>query len=533
MNSKPQFCSDSRAHVIVLSMLLSISACAKTIYVDKDATGANDGTSWGNAYVYLQDALADANLAAKPVDIRVAQGVYRPDRGDGIARTDRAASFQLISGVAVRGGYAGLYHPDPDVRDVRQYEAILSGDLGLDDSDPWEGAWKAILSHPQYHWQMVDDMIRRSDRDKNSYTVVTGSGTDETAVIDGFTISSGHADGAEGPWDGPQVNGAGMYNKGGCPTVLNCTFLRNTSCGYDIGTHGAGMFNSDSNPVIGNCKFVQNVAWGANAVSAGGGVFDVNSSPVFDNCVFHGNMVDGFDNAYYGPALYDLDSNSTLVNCFFLRNLSGGSAIMLAGSDLTLTNCTFTGQLSAVSCDTWFGSTRETSSLLAASCIFGDNIVDAEGRCWSEVQVIYSNMRGGFEGAGNIDCDPCFVNSGYIHDNGTPDESYDDLWIDGDDYHLKSQAGRWDPDIAGWILDDVTSLCIDAGDPTSPIGPEVFPNGGLVNMGGYGGTAEASKTYFGGPACQTIVAGDLNGDCRVDFRDFSLLSVNWLADQNP
>ena len=440
---------------------------------------------------------------------------------------------QLIDGVALKGGYAGLYEPDGDARDVNRYETILSGDLGLDDSDPWESAWKAILSHPIYHWQMVDDMIRRSDRDKNSYSVVTGSGTDETAVIDGFTVRSGHADGAEGPWDGPRVNGAGMYNKGGSPTVLNCTFLRNTSCGYDRGTHGAGMFNSDSNPVIRNSSFVQNIAWGANGSSNGGGVFDVNSSPVFANCLFHGNMVDGFDNAYYGPALYDVDSNSTLTNCFFIRNLSGVSAILLVGSDLTLANCTFAGQPAAVSSDSWFWAKQETSSLRAASCIFADNIVDVQGWCWSEIQVTYSNMRGGFEGAGNIDCDPCFVNPGYLDDNGTPGDTYDDLWIEGDDYHLKSRAGRWDPDSAGWVLDDVTSPCIDAGDPTSLIGPEVFPNGGVVNMGAYGGTLEASKSYFGAPACQTIVAGDINGDCTVDFKDFSLLSVHWLTDVGP
>jgi L-ascorbate metabolism protein UlaG (beta-lactamase superfamily) len=44
------------------------------------------------------------------------------------------------------------------------------------------------------------------------------------------------------------------------------------------------------------------------------------------------------------------------------------------------------------------------------------------------------------------------------------------------------------------VIDDVTSPCIDAGDPNSPIGDESGPNGGLVNMGAYGGTAEASKS---------------------------------------
>jgi hypothetical protein len=103
------------------------------------------------------------------------------------------------------------------------------------------------------------------------------------------------------------------------------------------------------------------------------------------------------------------------------------------------------------------------------------------------------------------------------------------VWIDGD-YHLKSQAGRWDANEGRWTKDEVTSPCIDAGDPASPIGLEPFPNGGIINMGAYGGTAEASKSYFGKPVRETIVAGDINGDCKVDFKDFAFMAFHWLED---
>jgi len=112
------------------------------------------------------------------------------------------------------------------------------------------------------------------------------------------------------------------------------------------------------------------------------------------------------------------------------------------------------------------------------------------------------------------------------HDNPTFTTARD-IWTDGD-YHLKSQAGRWDPNAGSWVQDDVTSPCIDTGDPHSPIGLEPFPNGGIVNMGAYGGTAEASKSYFGGPLCNTILAGDINGDCRVDWQDLSLMALHWM-----
>jgi unsaturated chondroitin disaccharide hydrolase len=79
-------------------------------------------------------------------------------------------------------------------------------------------------------------------------------------------------------------------------------------------------------------------------------------------------------------------------------------------------------------------------------------------------------------GAGNIDADPCFADS----NNG--------------DCRLMSQVGRWDINTQAWIQDEVTSSCIDAGDPLSPVGDEPHPNGNRINMGIYGGTREASKS---------------------------------------
>jgi len=111
----------------------------------------------------------------------------------------------------------------------------------------------------------------------------------------------------------------------------------------------------------------------------------------------------------------------------------------------------------------------------------------------SDICASYCNVRGGWPGEGNTDVDPLFAVSGYWDASGTPEDPSDDVWVDGD-YHLRSQAGRWDPVAARWVLDEVTSPCIDAGDPNSPVGTEPEPNGGRVNMGAYGGTTEASKS---------------------------------------
>ena len=65
--------------LFLLTLDATATAAGKVIYVDVNATGLNDGSSWTEAYKYLQDALADANSSAKPVEICVAQGIYRPD----------------------------------------------------------------------------------------------------------------------------------------------------------------------------------------------------------------------------------------------------------------------------------------------------------------------------------------------------------------------------------------------------------------------------------------------------------------------
>jgi hypothetical protein len=79
-------------------------------------------------------------------------------------------------------------------------------------------------------------------------------------------------------------------------------------------------------------------------------------------------------------------------------------------------------------------------------------------------------------------------------------------------------------------MDATTSPCIDAGNWYSAVGPEPFPNGGIVNLGAYGGTLRASKSYFGKPVCPVMMAGDINGDCTVDEWDMELLLLHWLEE---
>jgi parallel beta-helix repeat protein/predicted outer membrane repeat protein len=272
------------ALAVTLAIGLSGASVQTVIHVDDDAQLAGDGTDWSTAYRHLQDALAGAGAGDS---IHVAGGVYKPDQDEGgnVTAGDRTATFQLMSGVRIYGGYAGLSDEDnPDRRDTDAYETILSGDLsGNDDPDPEMAPWNDPT------------------RDDNAYHVVTGLATGDMAVLDSVTITAGNAD----AWD-LDYSGGGMYNKSGSPTVTNCTFTGNSAR-----SGGGGMYNDQyaNNPALVNCRFTSNIAR-----SSGGGMYNFYSDPILTNCTFSGNS------AVWGGGVYQYGGNATLANCILWAN---------------------------------------------------------------------------------------------------------------------------------------------------------------------------------------------------------------------
>ncbi len=300
--------------------------------------------------------------------------------------------------------------------------------------------------------------------------------------------------------------GGGMANYQSNPLVVNCTFSENNAFHYSqaVGGGGGGMTNRESSPILTNCTFSGNSAqWG------GGMDNGSSSSPTLTNCAFSGNVANG------GAGISNyVESGPVLINCTFSGNsasLWGGGMDSRDDSGPTLVNCTFAGNSArngnALAYD--FLPQDKPSNVELINCILwdgGDEIWNNDG---STITMTYSDIQGGqasvFDpcetliwGKGNTDADPCFANSGYWADandlNGVVEPNEPNaVWIDGD-YHLKSQTGRWDPVSGTWVRDDVTSPCIDAGDPNSDRGEEVWPHGGRINMGAYGGTREASMS---------------------------------------
>ena len=345
------------------------------IFVDVDANGANDGTSWENAYNFLQDALADANSSPKPVEIRVAEGIYTPDSNstDPNGSGDRMATFKLFDGVTLRGGYAGYGQPNPDVRDIKLYETILSGDLDSNDVE---------VNDPC-------DLLDEPTRAENSYHVVTGDRQgwpDTKVVVDGFTITAGNAN---GDFPGGERTGGGMNFCSG--KIINCTITGNSAM------WGGGMCYSMGE--IANCNIKRNFVSGR-----GGGIS--YSSVQMTNCIISENSaVQG------GGGINNTAGDMIMTNCIFIRNSAReGSAIWYIDGKFgvqTLVNCTFSGNLAEVGSGIIY---LDYSSPTLINCILWDNSYpEIYG---GSAVVIYSDIQGGWPGDGNIDADPCFVDGG-------------------------------------------------------------------------------------------------------------------------
>ncbi len=345
--------------------------------------------------------------------------------------------------------------------------------------------------------------------------------------------------------------GGGIYCHEGSPSILHCEISDN----QDTVSRTGAIHCSKAKARIANCEIAANRGSGlciSNAqvkvsacVLAGNGSDGVHcmddGHAAIDNCVISSNQ---------GAGIASLHGDVAVTHCLIVGNrgvgTSGGGIYCRWSKLVTLNNSTIADNSSWRS----GGIYCEGISCSITNCIVSNNR-PLENQIWVQWSIwgtapyactlSYSNIQRGQAAVylgpkctvnwalGNIDSDPCFVRPSYCDPNGTPRDGGDDFWVHGD-YHLKSQAGRWDTDSKTWVKDDVTSPCIDAGDPMSPIGHEPFPNGGIINIGAYGGTAEASKSYFGRPVCETIVAGDINGDCKVDFTDFALMAAHWLEE---
>ncbi|MHC4476619.1 MAG: hypothetical protein ACYTEL_13300 [Planctomycetota bacterium] len=391
-----------------------------------------------------------------------------------------------------------------------------------------------------------------------SGTVVTfPNDANAVCVLAGFTITDGNSSGNGGgilcrsgaiginnciiTGNSAAGNGGGIASEWADLTIAGCTFSQNMAYGSGIFSGGGGIFTEHGKLALTACQFSENAAVNESgggirskygeltltdctfisnsAAQEGGGVATDYNSVTLTNCTFSGNSAvlgGGMNNSHWG---------ATAANCVFSSNLAdrGGGicSYYLHLGDLTLSNCTF----SKNEASSYGGAVdnRDLGNLTLTNCILWGNLANEGPQIAMEedgtLSISYSCLQGGDWdiytldavldwGDGNINADPCFA------------------YEASGDMHLRSTAGRWDANTSSWGRDDSNSPCIDAGDPCSDWTAELYPHGKRINMGAFGGTAQASMSES--------EAGNISDiDCSdaVDGVDLRLITDEWLYQQ--
>jgi hypothetical protein len=464
-----------RSSLIVAMFAAAPAMGQPVIYVNDDATGANSGSSWADAFTELQSALA---IATSGDQVWVAIGTYKPDY-DVIMQVhdaDRTRSFELADGVSIYGGFDGTETTLEDRAELVE-QTILSGDLLDDDANGF-----------------ADPVSNDNTRDDNSCAVVRGDSVTNTTVFDGFTVTANFGWGT--------CSGSGLVLTNSSARVENCRFVRNAGSG-----DGGGLLNNGGSSHISECVFSDNRAL------FGGGASNISgSNSVFEDCLFIDNESSGLG----GGMENWTQTLTTIKRCSFVRNRSGsdGGGLDIGLGDAWVVSCKFLGNsapseggglniyggsISTVANSIFVGNTstgggaiRSTESALAVvNCTTSSNVAseveaisasssdsvtncifhDAGDEVAGGPTITYSNVQsGGLVGSGNIDEPPQFA--------ALPDPGVDGMW--------------------GTADDDYGDLHLSAGSPSRDAGDNLAVPADVADLDDDGNQIEPTPLDLGG-----------------------------------
>jgi len=341
-----------------VAVMMAVMLRAQTIvYVNEGASGANNGTSWTNAYTSLQAGI-DAAALSTPSQVWVKAGTYYPTTG-----TDRTVSFVMKNGVEIYGGFSGI-ETLLTQRDRITNATILSGDIGTSGVK-------------------TDNSNNVINNDYLSTSPLTAS-----AILDGVIVEDGY--GSLNP-----MGGAGLRNMNASPIIRNCTFRNNEI----IGSAGGAIHNTEeSNPIILSCVFKGNVSgsWGGAIAYRTATNFSYvnNVASTIANCLFYDNTSGSVGGAIYViNYLVDIINNTITENT---SNNSGGAAIFygVINGVTGLDDAAYTNNIVWGNTANNSGQGQEQIRLNNSGPVFTSNIVE-----------------GGLPGVSVLNIDPVFTNA--------------------------------------------------------------------------------------------------------------------------
>ncbi|WP_217587178.1 GLUG motif-containing protein [Lentibacillus saliphilus] len=422
-----------------------------TIYVKEGSNGY--GVSWADAFGTLQEAL---DIATAGDEIWIAAGTYVPTRALD-ENDERTKTFQMKNDVTIYGGFPANGDPTMSERNPKIYETILSGEY-----EPSKRAYH-VFNH-RYSQATLND----------------------TAVLDGVTITKGFADGQ----NSDHQYGGGMHNRNANPTIRNVTFKDNRA-----ENGGGALYNFGASPTLTDVLFTGNMSLGSggamanasgsphlervqffrNEATYGGAIANYSSSePFIKNVTIHGN------GALYGGGLYMYNSSPTFVNVLMHDNKAiydpdspssgkGGAVYISDDSQSTFINTTITDNNAGRSGHgIYAGGTTNAhpETIIENSIIWGNHGESIYNINNAVTQISYSLIEGsggsdawdadyGIDGGNNLDLDPMFT-----------DASADEYTLEADSPAIKAGNNEAIPenilvDLAG--NDRVKNQIVDMG----------------------------------------------------------------------
>jgi len=421
----------------------------------------------------------------------VAEGTYYPDQGEDQTEDNRDASFHLVGGVKVYGGFEGS-EESVEGRDPEANTTVLSGDIGTED--------------------FAAD---------NSYHVVNGlPDNDGRVILQGFTITGGNADG--GNRQGDKSRGAGMYlldgrisnvvfknnNSygsggaiyfGGDSNIIDCTFKKNSSS-FHFSVGGGAVYIFGGSPTISNSTLENNES------QNGAGIYFDGGSPAIENVLFVDNKGSaihsdgtsptimkstfiGNKGIKWGAGLHLSSSTSIVINSSFSGNSVdnvnryGGAGIYAKGGELKVLNSSFSSNESAGGFGGAIYSVDATTRIFN-SVMWGNNArIGSEMSTDENVYIENPIVQGGVpnsvtDGGENLDADPLFVEDDGT--DGTPGTRDDNLMLRGKSPAIDAgdnKALDLNDDGSYNVLEDLAGGDRIVGD-TVDIGAYEYENGG-------------------------------------------------------